>query len=98
MQATPRLYDDGLNIEDPETERLASEISALTGETKTGAIRTALRERKQRLEAGNSTADRARILRQLSEDLWASVPANLLGIAPTQAEQNEILGFDTARA
>src|SRR5262245_54815100 len=29
-----------LNIKDPETERLAGEIAALTGESKTGAIRT----------------------------------------------------------
>ncbi len=34
----------GLNIKDPETERLAAEIATLTGESKTGAIRTALRE------------------------------------------------------
>jgi antitoxin VapB len=88
----------GLNIKDAETERLASEISALTGETKTGAIRTALRERKQRLELGSPAADRGRILRQLSEELWAAVPADLLGSAPSQAEQDEILGFEPAGA
>lgn len=38
-----------LNIKDAETERLASEIAALTGESKTGAVRQALSERKQRL-------------------------------------------------
>ena len=33
-----------LNIKDPETERLAAEVAALTGQTKTGAIRYALRQ------------------------------------------------------
>ena len=33
-----------LNIKDPETERLAAEVAALTGNTKTGAIRYALRQ------------------------------------------------------
>src|SRR2546422_564477 len=38
-----------LNIKDPETERLASEVSSMTGESKTRAIRKALEERKERL-------------------------------------------------
>ena len=33
-----------LNIKDPETERLAAEVAALTGQTKTGAVRYALRQ------------------------------------------------------
>lgn len=32
-----------LNIKDPETERLAAEVAAITGQTKTGAVRYALR-------------------------------------------------------
>ena len=35
-----------LNIKNPEAEQLASEVAALTGETKTEAIRVALFERK----------------------------------------------------
>ena len=35
-----------LNIKDPETERLAAEVAALTGTTKTGAVRYALRHRQ----------------------------------------------------
>ena len=38
-----------LNIKDPVTERLAAEVARLAGETKTGAIRTSLLERKERL-------------------------------------------------
>ena len=33
-----------LNIKDPETERLAGEVAYLTGNTKTGAVRYALRQ------------------------------------------------------
>lgn len=38
-----------INIKDPETDTLAREVSKRTGETITDAIRTALRERLQRL-------------------------------------------------
>ncbi len=37
-----------LNIKNPETRRLATELSRLTGETVTEAITTALRERLER--------------------------------------------------
>ncbi|MGW3997442.1 type II toxin-antitoxin system VapB family antitoxin [Amycolatopsis sp. NPDC004772] len=40
-----------MNIEDPETERLAAEVAELTGDTKTGAVRAALREPKAKLVA-----------------------------------------------
>jgi antitoxin VapB len=49
-----------LNIKNPEAERLAAEIAALTGESKTAAIIVALRERRtcllaQRREAADTT-------------------------------------------
>jgi antitoxin VapB len=83
----------GLNIKDTETEQLAAEIAKLTGESKTGAIRTALRERKERLHLAEPQREREQIWRDLAEELWAAVPAELLGAAPTQAEQDEILGY-----
>ncbi len=83
-----------LNIKDPETERLASEVAALTGESKTGAVRTALRERKQRLELQGAVGDRQQAMRALLEhEIWPSLPAGVLGRAPSQAEQDEILGY-----
>lgn len=39
-----------LNIKDEETDRLAREVAALTGETLTAAVREALRERRDRLK------------------------------------------------
>lgn len=40
-----------LNIKDPEATRLVRELTALTGETQTEAVRTALRERLEREKA-----------------------------------------------
>ena len=83
-----------LNIKDPETERLASEVAALTGESKTGAVRTALRERRERLELQRAVGDRQAAIRALLErEVWPSLPAGAFGRAPSQAEQDEILGY-----
>ena len=38
-----------MNIKNPDVEMLAEAVSAMTGETKTQAIRKALEERKERL-------------------------------------------------
>ena len=87
-----------LNIKDPETERLASEVAALTGESKTRAVRTALRERKERLELQRAVGDRQAALRRLLErEVWPSIPAESFGRAPSQAEQDEILGYGESR-
>ena len=43
-----------LNIKNQEVERLAAEVSELTGESKTQAIRKALEERKSRLELAHA--------------------------------------------
>jgi antitoxin VapB len=86
-----------LNIKDPETERLAHEVARLTGESKTGAIRTALRERRARLAMGAGHDDRARAIREwLESEIWPSFPAGVRGHAPTQEEQDALLGYDSA--
>jgi len=83
-----------LNIKDEETERLAKEIAALTGESKTGAIRTALRERKERLALQSTTGDRERVLRALlEEEIWPALPTEMVGHGPSAAEQDAILGY-----
>ena len=51
-----------LNIKDREAERLAAEVAALTGESKTRAIRVALQERKERLAFRTVKRDRGRAL------------------------------------
>jgi antitoxin VapB len=83
-----------LNIKDTETERLAAEIAGMTGESKTGAIRTALRERKERLSLQHAVGDRERALRVLLEtEIWPSLPAEQLGRAPSEEEQEAVLGY-----
>ena len=52
MDRIPPLWENStmaLNIKDKETEALVNELAALTGETKTGAVRKAARERLERL-------------------------------------------------
>jgi antitoxin VapB len=84
----------GLNIKDPETERLAAEVATLTGETKTRAINIALRERRERLLAARSATDRAdRLTRFLTDEAWPQVPPEMLGRAPSKAEREAILGY-----
>jgi len=39
----------GLNIKNDETQRLVSELASLTGESMTGAITTAVREKLERI-------------------------------------------------
>ena len=67
-----------LNIKDPETEQLAAEVAALAGESKTGALRQALRERKQRLSAAALRPSRP-AYRLLEKEIWPSLPTG----APT---------------
>lgn len=83
-----------LNIKDAETERLASEIATLTGESKTGAIRTALRERRERLILARAAGDRVHGLRALlEEEVWPMIPAAMIGHGPSPEEQDAILGY-----
>ncbi len=84
-----------LNIKDTETERLAREVAALTGESKTGAIRTSLRERKARLALRHPTGDREQAVRTLLEQkVWPALPPGARGHAPSSSEQDEILGYE----
>jgi antitoxin VapB len=84
-----------LNIKDPVTEQLAAEVAELASETKTGAIRVALMERKERLVA--RAAERAgrtsRLQRFLAEEAWPQVPADLLGQPISRAEREGMLGY-----
>lgn len=83
-----------LNIKDPETERLAGEVAALTGESKTGAIRRALSERKARLILARSGRGRGdRLVDLLEQRVWPHLPADVRGRPLTKAEEEAILGF-----
>lgn len=86
-----------LNIKDKETEALVAEIAALTGETKTGAMRQAARERLERLrlQSGrpNAEKDGESFRHWLETEVWPLVPDELLGRGLTKAEREAILGY-----
>jgi antitoxin VapB len=76
-----------LSIKSQETERLAREIAAKTGESLTGAIQTALEERLERLKHQR----RSKILATQLEDILRRV--DQLPILDSRPA-DEILGYD----
>lgn len=75
-----------LNIKNEETCRLAGELARLTGETMTGAVTVALRERLERERHERSIEVRARKLRAAAVRC-----ANLLGPGPSAVEHGDVL-------
>lgn len=82
-----------LNIKNAEVERLAAEVSRLTGESKTEAIRVALEERKRRLRTTSTEDRRARVVRFLQKKVWPTLPKEEMGRRLTKAEEDQILGL-----
>ena len=89
-----------LNLKDPETEKLAAEVAELTGDTKTGAVREALREKRDRvsLAAGSRGKRRPRkpgsLERFLETEIWPLIPEEDRNQPPLSKEEVEdILGF-----
>ena len=70
-----------LNIKNDDMCRLASDLARLTGETMTGAITVALRERRQR-----AIDNRASKLRAIAERC-----AKLMGLGPSAIEHGNLL-------
>lgn len=90
-----------LTLKNREVERLAAEVAALTGESKTEAVRKALAERKERLSfvlAPSGVDRRGAALRFLEKEVWPLVPPALLGRGVPQEEQDELLGYGPAGA
>lgn len=83
-----------MNIKDEETEQLAAEVAALASETKTRAVKVALQERRERLEAQTHSKTKSeRLLRFLFEEAWPQVPDELLGVGLPKEEREAILGY-----
>lgn len=77
----------GLNIKNVEVERLAAEVAALTGETKTEAIRQALMARKKNLET--QSWRRAVLFREwLERDVWPHIKPEFRGKPVTKEEMD----------
>ena len=83
-----------LNIKDKEAERLAAEIAAITGESKTRAVKTALRERRERLGLRVARRDRfGDLVAFLEDEVWPQIPRAMLGKRVSQRESEAILGY-----
>lgn len=82
-----------LNIKNPMVERLAAEIVAATGESKTEAIRVALVERKQRLALQLPQDHRQRRIQGVLDEIWATIPDDVCGKTLTREEEDRILGY-----
>jgi antitoxin VapB len=82
-----------LNIKNDEVERLAAEVSGLTGESKTEAIRKALFERRERLALAGGGDRTDELMRWLREDVWPQIPADQRGRRLSTEEESEILGY-----
>lgn len=83
-----------LNIKNPQVDQLLDEVTSLTGESKTEAVRRALEERRARLQSRTPPGMREdRVRRFLEREVWAQVPRNQRGKAPTKPEREAILGY-----
>jgi antitoxin VapB len=82
-----------LNIKDSETERLAAEVAELTGTTKTGAVRYALRQVLEGQSRSSVRQREERLTRFLEEEIWPLMPPDQLGKPVSKTEREEILGF-----
>ena len=101
MDRIPPLWKNStmaLNIKDKEAEALVAELASMTGETKTGAVRQALRERLERLRAAQGLVadpkkDAESMRRFFETEIRSLVPAKRRGLGPTKAEREQMLGY-----
>lgn len=83
-----------LSIKNDEVERLVDDVTKLTGESKTEAVRRALRERRDRLALQESAQNRAgRIRRVLEQEIWPAIPDEVLGTTVSRDDKERILGY-----
>ncbi|RMF81688.1 MAG: protein transcription factor [Nitrospirae bacterium] len=83
-----------LNIKNPQVERLAAEVAAMAGESKTEAVRRALEERRARLQLAVATGSRAsRLSAWLEEEVWPLLPPEERGRRLGREEEEAILGL-----
>lgn len=75
-----------LNIKNEETCRLASELARMTGETMTGAVTVALRQRLEREQRARGAKRRLREMRAIADRC-----AKLLGPGPSAVAHGDVL-------
>lgn len=83
-----------LNIKNDEVERLVAEVARRSGQSKTQAIKEAMKDQLAKLEASESKeAKLARIMHFLETEVWPNVKPEYRGKGMTKAEREEILGY-----
>ncbi|MDQ3128631.1 MAG: type II toxin-antitoxin system VapB family antitoxin [Chloroflexota bacterium] len=70
-----------LNIKNPETYRLAKELADQTGESLTGAVTEAIRERLDRLKFEQGRDGMAERIHAIAADMRARLPDDFFDIA-----------------
>lgn len=78
-----------LNIKDPDTDRLARELAALTGESITTAARRAIEERLERVQARAHAAT-------TTDDLLAIIERGRAREVLDPRTADEIIGYDSS--
>lgn len=79
----------GLNIKNAEVERLAAEVAALTGESKTEAIRRALADRKYQLTVPQRKRSDG-LQEWLQREVWPLTKPDLRGKPVTKEEMDAL--------
>jgi antitoxin VapB len=88
-----------LDFRDKETEKLAAEIAALTGESEEEVVRQSLRERRDRIEPPEQSSGRRprtmeEMLHFMETEIWPLIPEEHRGRPPmTKAERAKLLGY-----
>ncbi len=82
-----------LNIKNAEVESLASEVAKLARESKTEAIRVALKERAFRLKSYRGKLTRGERIDAALERFREEFPNGDFGRPLTKEEEERILGF-----
>lgn len=83
-----------VNIKNQRVEQLLEEVTALTGESKTEAVRRSLEERRDRLARSRADLHPAdRLRRLLVREIWPTIPDDVRGTRLSKAEEEEILGL-----
>ncbi len=83
----------GLNIKNEEVEQLAAEAARRFGESKTTAIKTALKERLERNPDPSDPEERKRRLMQFLAEVRLRVKPEFVGVPVSKEEREEILGY-----
>ena len=82
-----------LTLKNPEVEALAAELAALTGESKTEAVRQALLDRRDRLRLAQGGNKKQSLEQFLKTHIWPAIPKKVLGKSVSKADLEDILGF-----